>query len=571
VLIQTKPKPLVPYSAKEKREEVLQDLQLRREVTDLSAKLIRSYVGSDHRSGFGDSEDTFDNYAFEYRATTVHHLVKSTPLVEVADMGMQDEQTDLLQRAARSLFERQNIKHQLRLMALDLQFDFAVGMVVPRPTRGAKYSGRITPMEPTLVRLSPRQYGRDRKATVYGGPRHEWHVLIKSRRKLLAQGDDSVYDLDALRATPAAGETNEITRDLLQDLRGAARDDDDVIVVELYDHENDALVCFSLDGTGDEFLRDPRPYAGAAGGPYHLFDYYSVPDQIYSVAPLAVSKGLNDEINKFLKTASVDAETAKRIGIVDADSTDVLDNVRTAPSGSILTVKGFQGRTGILDLGGVNPEIYKYTQQVVARRDRLLGMSELMRGGPSENPTASQDAIQAEFGRVRLDYSQCMFTEGVQALLGKAVSFMAASESCVMPFTYSKNGQMVRSTFYGGAKGGAAGDPAWPWDSAYTVTVKPDSMPFVNQAQRRQDMLTAQKHVMDVCKAMVSMPFLKGQKMIDRMFDTMNFPRASGEFVDMEALVMMIQRGEMLRQQQAQQQAQADAAQQMAAASNGES
>jgi hypothetical protein len=49
-------------------------------------------------------------------------------------------------------------------------------------------------------------------------------------------------------------------------------------------------------------------------GPYSLFGFYLVPDQVYPLAPLAVTRKQVEEINKHRWQASRDAAVAKQIG-----------------------------------------------------------------------------------------------------------------------------------------------------------------------------------------------------------------------------------------------------------------
>lgn len=537
------------------REWVDAALELRRQWTRTSEGLIREFVGCDYRAGtMAADEDIFENHAYEWCLNVVPSYISANPQLTVTDMGIDDDQTQLYTRVLRSLVERQNPKSVLRSSALDMQFDFGVLYVDSRPTPGRKFGSAIVPHEPIIRRLSPRQYARDPDTAVYGRCRGEFHLVVMSRRYMasmtLPDGSPK-YRPDRLERVAAISGLNEFLDDMLQDGWDLDRSEDDLIVVaEIFDATRGAVISFAP-GTagGGVFLSDWRPHVGAEQGQYVMMMSQEVPEQVYGLAPLVVTKRIAGEVNQFRRAAAKDAETAKRLTIIGGKSNEIIAMARNAESGSVLAAQHFNGKVASVDTGGVNPEIYKALQVAREGRDRLSGLTDTIRGNLTGVTAGEIQTAQAS-ATARMEYGKGIFRDAIGELYLRVLQTCEAREDFVFPIAYRdpESGQMVRSVFYGGPAGGMDELNDFPFKPAYRCSVEPRSMEYVNQTLHRDQLLKAQQGLFGIVQAMRADPAIKGRAMIDDLFDSLNMPKTSDRYYDFQAAAEMMARGMQMQQ-----------------------
>lgn len=540
------------------REWVDAALELRREWTRASEELIREFVGADYRGGaFAGSEDIFENHAYEWCINTVPSYISANPLLTVTDMGIDDAQTQLYTRVLRSLVDRQNPKPVLRAAALDMQFDFGVLYVDSRPTPGRKFGSAVTPFEPVIKRLSPRQYARDPDTAVYGRCRGEFHLVVMARsamRGMMLPDGSPKFNPEALERAPALGGMDVFLDDMLQDGWMLNRDDDDLIVVaEIFDATTRSVVSFCPSAGGGLFLSDFREHVGAEAGQYVPLMAQDVPEQVYGLSPLTVTKRIAAEVNQFRRAAAKDAESAKRLTVIGGKSNEIIDMARQAASGSVLSAAHFNGKIATVDTGGVNPEVYKALQVAREGRDRLSGLTDTIRGNLTGVTAGEIQTAQAS-ANARLEYGKGIFRDAVGEVYLRMLQTCEAREDFVFPIAYRdpESGQMVRSVFYGGPAGGLEELQDFPFKPSYRCSVEPRSMEYVNQSLYRDQLVKAQEGFMRIVAAMKADPALKGRAMIDDLFDTLNMPKSSDRYYDFQAAAEMMARGLALQQQQQQ-------------------
>lgn len=541
---------------KKAREWLDACLALRREHTDASADLIRNFVGQDYRSSFCDENDNFENHAYEWCVNIVPTYVSANPLVTVRDMDIEDEQTELLTRMLRSFTSQTNPFRAFRAVALDCQFDFGVLAVDTERTPGLRFKSEYEPVRPVIRRLSPRQYFRDIDQPTHGYARGEGHLLVKSKAAMLGQlgadGRPRYREVELESCSPLAG-LDEFRDDMLQDgFRISDGDDDLILVAEIFNRDTGTWQSFCPGNSGGVFLTDERKYEGADDGPYVMAEIQEVPDQVYPLPALAVTKRIVQELNKLRLAASNDVATAKRFTIVGAKNTEILANVRDAPSGSVLTAAGFNGQIATVDTGGVNPEIYKATGVVREGLDRLCGLTDSIRGNLT-GVTRGEADLAANYASARMDAGKLMFKYAIAEAYRRVLQLANKRTDMVMPMAYRdpQSGEMVRSVFYGGPKGNlGVRDQSYPFDPVYTCSIEPHSMEYVNRASRRAELRDAQTQFLAIAQAMKADPAIRGRRMIDDLFDTLEMPKTSERYYDFQAAAEMLQRGMMLEQQQ---------------------
>lgn len=522
------------------REEIEKSLKLRRSHTEKSRDLIKQYAGPNYRGGWSSEGMDYYNHPFQWVVNIVPNHVLTNPDVYITDMGIQDDSTRVLTWAMRSLIPQMGFARQARLIAYDQEFDFGVGMVRLEPTGGWwKQPGPFVPMRPVVRRLSPRVYGRDHCTPEYGRPRYEFHIVIADiedmRRAKTFDGKPKFKNLDQLAIDQ---DVEKIAGELMGDGLSFSKERKQVVYFEVWVPERDALLCMGYgDGDSAVYLRDEREYKGPETGPYQLFGTYSVPDQVYPLPNLAVTKRQAEEINKHRKQQSLDAGTAKRLGIVNGAETGIIAKIQDAPSGSILCIPGFSGMATNFEFGGPLPQTIEHTALEIEQLDRLSGLTEMQRGNVT-GVTATETAEAAAFADTRLTHSKNIFTENTVDLLNKVVALCDESDDVAFPVAVDTPNGRMRGTFYGGA----FGDPtrgSTPWKRSLTTEIKPESMNYTNRDRRRAQLREAQEHALAVYAAAKMDPAINATPMVDDMFEALNMPFAGGRYYNQQLAAAM--------------------------------
>lgn len=525
-------------------------LSLRRRVTQASAESIRMYHGA-HAGPTGPSDqECYESHNAEWVANIVPHCIMFNPKVKYTEQGGTDEATAIKEAALNSLIQQVNLRRPLEACAYDLQFDFFVMLVHLRDTPGhinlqammAQSSGQpappaVTPQQPYCTRISPRMYFRDVRTPEFGRPRAEGHMLVKYKSEMIAEtvtdetgAQVSKYNAAAVAAlTPAAGLT-EMRSDLMQDGIVMAEDDRDLVVIfEVCCAELGLLLSIGFNDDGATFLREEREYKGPDSSPYVLGGIYLIPDQVYPLAPLAVTRRQVEELNQHKGLLSRDAGTAKRISVIGAMESGIIGTIQDAPSGSIVSAPGFNGQHAIVDMGGPNPATYEHVTFLEGKLDRTSGLSEMQRGNLT-GVTAQEAAQAAGFVDVRIKYIQSKFFEATQDMLGKMAGLMDRTE-VEFPVTIRdpQSGQMMDVTYHGEP---VVPSPTYPWQTRPNVTIEPYTMEYVNQRSLREQMIETQAQVNALVEAGMTNPALKVREQVNDLLQTLNVSGGADRYVD---------------------------------------
>lgn len=542
------------------RREITSSLKLRRDTTNKSREDIRRYAEGG-RESWEKGDATFDNHNFEWIANVVPSLVFANPSVRLTDMGVQDIRTKVVEWGMRSNIIQTRLNNDLTACAYDIQFDFAAGIVVLEPTPGHLSNGSgFTPMRPRFKRLSPRQVFRDSRGPELGKGRFDGHIFVRDRDDMLAEmiADENgnmvpKYDATAVMELTESDGLDELRRDLMQDGIFLADAKNQVVCFEVCVHDANGTGLWLTMGFGSgsdaKFLRAEREYRGPEGGPYCFFGTYMVPDQVYPLANLAVTRKMVDEINKHRWQMSQDAGVAKQIGIVNAASPGVVGNIQDAKSGDILSLPGFSGVVNTMKFGGAMKETYEYVEFAMTMKDRLSGLSSMQRGELSGVTAREVDEASA-YTDIRLKYAQNRFKEDVSfGPLAKMADYLYNNDSVAFPcMIEGENGAPpIKGTFVGGM---VKPDPAYPWKPNLNVVIEPYSMEYVNQRQLRDQMIAHQQQVIALVQAQAAMPALNGRAMVNDLAQTMNISSGADRYVNWDLL--MIQMAQQMAAQQAQ-------------------
>lgn len=557
------------------RRECESALALRRKSTRISQKMILAYAANEERESYGSPDAGYLNHAFEFQANFVPTLVSGLLRCEVTDAGVQDEETEALTTGFRALLPAIHIDRTLQEIAYDIAFDFGCARVDMEDTPGWKpnknkskasdaptqgknsdgktedesYGGDATgwrPQRPCVKRVSPRMYFEDARGPLHGKARFQGHIVVAQRDDMLKARDASgkpKYNREAVLELASQAGIREVQQDLMQDqIYLSTETEDQVVYFEIYLHEYKSWVCIGFTNDLAVSLRDEREAVvpTRCGGPYQKFGIYTTPDQVYPLSPLAVTRRQVEEINRQEAQMSRDAGAHKRFVIVDGAQAGVVAAITHANSSSVLSIPGFTGVVQQIEVGGAMDKQILFSQGLRGNLDRTSGLSNAARGDVKAGTTATGDSIAEQHTDIRTGYTKGRFKDSVSEVLGKMAELMDDCDDVNFPIvqvtTDPETGEETkqRGTFMGG-HGADVADPQGAqsvWERTLTIEIEPFTMEYVNQTQRRQDLLQAQEYAVNVANLMAQNPAIKGKALVDDMFETLNIPEAGERYIN---------------------------------------
>ncbi|MGI2905374.1 hypothetical protein [Tolypothrix sp. VBCCA 56010] len=542
-------------------QEISTALELRREITRNSERVIRSMAGDYYRTSWNKPElNQFCTHVYEFLRIMVPQMVMNNPKVRVSDMGITDNSTEALQLGLESVIHLNRLAHTLVDMAVDNFIDFTVGMVCLEPTpgyRGDRSPGAFTPKFPAIKRVSPRLYFRDPHAPLHERPRFEGHLWVKDRRELLAlveedelNGQEPRFDAEVLAALPSAT-LSSIKEDLIADGLVFHDPTEQVVGLDVFVHGTGELLECAYAGEGDlRVLRRARKYRGDRSGPYHLFrGQLRPPDQVYPLSALAATLKKVDEYNTHRAKADNDAKKAKMVGITSGQDRVITHKLTEADSHSIISVPGFNGQVQFVTFPGVMPETAQWIGNIQQELERTSALTATMRGEISTDSTAREVSEAAGYADVQTKSAEARFTEDVAVLLQKAVSLMDNNPDVIFPLAAvdPATGKKMRAEFRGEDQ-----DPndVYPWERSLTVTIEPYSMPYTRADVLARQTQDAQAYVLKLLQVEQATPGLKAEAMMNDVLDRINIPDGADRYVDWNARKQLLASALMARQQQ---------------------
>lgn len=507
------------YTLKDWGEKIAADLKLRRTITRPAHELIRRYTGEAR---------TLTNFEFEFISVLGPSLAYALPKCRVTDGGTEDEQTEDSTTAINCLIRQNGLSEQLQLMAIDMAFSFAAGIVVLEPTPGLLPDVDLVPLRPVIRRVSPNMYFRDCESVAYARVRHEGHLWIESIKNLeSAVNADGTprYDNTQLTGIQPGTLDSQIRSDLMLDGVSVAVDDKErVVCATVYVAEEDTILTFAMNDTEPRLLRKVKAQC-AGESPYTLFTVYAAPDRVYPVAPLQTTATWLEVHEKMTRNVVDHAAKAKTVTIVDSQQAGVSDILDNAKHQALVGVPGFNGKVTQVEYPGVSKDMMAMTAYAGEQADRRVGLSEQARGVTS-NSTATESAIAGQFTDIKSKYQTQMFTAGVATLLRKVVRLMNESEDVIFPI--SKDGR--RATFFGGEDEDQR-DQQRLWRRDATVEIEPFSMSYTNSAMLRQQLIEFVTMAMDVADRALANPSIQAAEIIGDVAQHFNIAKAAERYI----------------------------------------
>jgi hypothetical protein len=531
-----------PEGIKAFKREMDSALKLRQAITDESIKIHKLFVGDAYRKW---GNQNLDNHAFKWVTTVRPQLVHGTPVVKVTDRGIETEQTTELGKAQNECLRLNGFLSETKKVAHDLQFDFGVMMTTLEPTPGYIGDPQFVPHWPVAKRISPRMYFRDTETPTLGKPRFEGHRWVMTRDELIEckNPDGSpMYDEQALLALKTTESIEEVRKALMSDGMGFdGKPDDFVVGYTVYIHATRKLVRLAFTSGSDAVvLKEEEEFRLPMPGPYTLFGIYWPADQVYPLAPLAVVMRQMEEINRHRKQAADDADTLKRLTIVDSAQNGVVANVKDAASNSVLSIPGFTGRLATIDVGGASKDQLAYIEWGQDNLEKLSSLASFIQGevGGKGSTTATEIAEASAWANMKVKDVQEEFQSCLTDVLTRMATAMDETEGVMFPYTtQTPDGRTVEATWIGG-DGTAVGQPTQktnsPWKRQLRVKIEPYTLPYVSQTSQLQRIMQVQAQTLNILAAQAKLPAVQGKAMLADLSNALNTPGSADKYVNWE-------------------------------------
>lgn len=395
--------------------------------------LKKMAAGSKYRTDWKPKLEVHENHAQEWVTNMVPNLVSGMPACRISssDRAIDDPILKKLQVVLNCWGNSVGLKKCLIEHAYDMQYDFPVGLVSTEAVQvydageepGVdQEAGRPSHIRPMVYRIPPQRFFRDYQTVNRFGSRGIGHIWIEDKDSLakakLPNGKPR-YDKDALDAAGVDDEVRAILDEMGIALPGSGIDREQVVGYEVYVPETGMIYTLTNEiggsrGNNGTYLCEPRRYRGPATGPYTTGGVTLIPDQVYPLPPLAIIHDVMLEINRHAGQASDDAGTAKRLMVVDADPQSI-GKMQTALNNTVLGIPGFKGAAAMVTTGGANPDQLAYIQVLNSRLDKMLGMTDAIRGNATGATATELDTIRAN-RNLRVQWAQARFADFVGSM-----------------------------------------------------------------------------------------------------------------------------------------------------------
>jgi hypothetical protein len=427
---------------------------------------IERYHGAWYK-GDGPSEaETTDpeNHAYEWLSSFIPQVLHDRPRVNVTSRrpGTQREVARALQAGINRWIVDSNFKDTLEELAYDYMFRWAVAKVSIGPAPGS-YEIDDPLLMPSVLRLSPYEFGWDAMATHPKRARLFWHRWSIDKDDLisLAEEDEKLDDDDPERQ----GWNSTAIKDLVTgepeqlEYRDSNHTVDresvwlyDVYVVDdSVDDEktpelgyNGTIRTLAMGGDmstsnhpGVKVIRDPVDYFGPRGGGYNVYGCYIVPDQNEPLSPLVATQEQSDNLNAFVHQMIEDALASVNKVFMSGEDQKEADRINNAKHQQITLLDGptadLQNRIANVKMGGVDPQTFPVAQWLRDILERVSGFNDVQKGNITGEGTATEVGFAVDASQARTEYMRGGFVDGAEAILRDVAHFMFHVDQVIFP------------------------------------------------------------------------------------------------------------------------------------------
>lgn len=435
-------------------QEILADEKARNEKLYGLEEQVMRYAGPWHSGGpQSDRPADWDpeNASFELLSYLVPRLVHGNPRFKVASArgASQRDVAVAIQHALNRWIEDSRFKTTLLDLAVDYGFRWGVAHVTPAPAHGS-YEPEDPRLWPQVSRVSPWDFGWDRRAPAYRRSRYTWRRWTIDKEDLLeiAAADEKKpkderegWHYSAIEQLPttslmehpfaAFGSSTGIKR--RQSFDGPDREE--LVIYELHipeippekgdpgpeDGFNGALVTIA-GGVGPKGIqhersseiRPPRQFFGPRWGPHILIGCYTVPDDPFPLSVLCASANHIEQTNR--AAVALDRAISNYAKFVITDDQELASTMQGSKQDGVYVTSlvGELGKHVVqYEKGGASPPMVAAYQMFRDRMNRILGMDEVQRGAVTGEGTATEVKLAFESSLARFAFVDDKWQDGV--------------------------------------------------------------------------------------------------------------------------------------------------------------
>ncbi len=183
---------------------------------------------------------------------------------------------------------------------------------------------------------------------------------------------------------------------------------------QIFVPEENEIVTFSVDG-GDRPLKTVK-WEGPKHGPYHMFGFNPVLNNIMPLSPIANWIALDDLENKLYTKLGEQASRQKTIGITDLQGVTDGQSIIKTSDGDVIAV-GNPNAFREASFGGVNQQTLGFALNVKSMADFMMGNLSQQMGLGASASTLGQEQMIKQAANVRIESMQGVLLSATEAVL----------------------------------------------------------------------------------------------------------------------------------------------------------
>lgn len=256
----------------------------------------------------------------------------------------------------------------------------------------------------------------DRRQVGFWG--HKYRMSLKDAKK------DRRFDKEARASLKAVEQSGKDDTSKISKPDGNGHGDSFTEMCEIwqiYVPEENEVVTFSCEG-GDVPLRTVE-WHGPKHGPYHMFGFNPVLNNILPLPPIANWIDLDDLENKLYTKLGNQASRQKTVGITDLQGVSDGQNIIKTSDGDVIAV-GNPNAFKEASFGGVNQQTLGFALNVKSMADFVMGNLSAQMGLGASASTLGQEQLIKQAANIRIGSMQGVLLTATKAVLADVAFYL---------------------------------------------------------------------------------------------------------------------------------------------------
>lgn len=383
-----------------------------------------AFHGKGYRAGKGKVAP--ENHALEWFSLMRGQLLMGDPRVRWTANGGADAQAraQALTFACNHVVRRTRMRDLNEQLLMDYGFKWAVALVKRAPAPGFG-DEENSPLWPVAYRIAPHHFRYDPAATRVDARAWSGHLVITSRRKLLAtsgKGADN-WNHEAIRLL----EKQNVQK--FRDDLNKIPERDEIAYWEVWVPDSELgdkkkgyhgaiYTVADNQANGIGWLRDPYPAFVPPWGPYIVGGDYVVPDESAPMGPLTATSQQANHLNRIKKATNRAVENYKQMIIV-RNGNNLPDIIKDGPDQWVFSIddKDIQGAIANVQIGGATEQHFAAATDARATLDMVSGITDMMRGKIDSRNKATQEVLATQAASNRTSGTVSKFHDIIRRII----------------------------------------------------------------------------------------------------------------------------------------------------------